>query len=70
MNLSHTPCSGVVVQLYYTISCDGVLICDNPPCCCMIPQEGEEFLAREAKRSKTDEEAAEGEKDSEVAAEA
>lgn len=36
----------------------------------MFPQEGEEFLAREAKRSKTDEEATEGEKDPEVAAEA
>ena len=33
-------------------------------------QEGEEFLAREAKRSKTDEDAAEEEKDPEVAAEA
>ena len=33
-------------------------------------QEGEEFLAREAKRAKTDEEAAQEEKDPEVAAEA
>ena len=45
-------------------------MCYNPPCCCMFTQEGEEFLAREAKRSKADEEAAEGEKDPEVAAEA
>lgn len=33
-------------------------------------QEGEEFLAREAKRTKTDEDAAEGEKEAEVSAEA
>ena len=41
---------------------------------CVYPlflQEGEEFLAREAKRAKTDEDAAsEGEKDAEVSAEA
>jgi hypothetical protein len=36
----------------------------------MFLQEGEEFLAREAKRTKTDEDAAEGEKEAEVSAEA
>ena len=38
--------------------------------CYLLLQEGEEFLAREAKRTKTDEEAAEEEKDAEVSAEA
>ena len=36
----------------------------------MYTQEGEEFLAREAKRTKTDEDAAQEEKEPEVAAEA
>ena len=51
----------IIIKIYYT----PVII--SP----LFLQEGEEFLAREVKRTKTDEDAAaEGEKEAEVSAEA
>ena len=50
--------------------CTVFVDCCDSPAIYLLLQEGEEFLAREAKRTKTDEEAAEEEKDAEVSAEA
>ena len=58
----HNTCPCVCACVFTLILCGMVTL--------LFLQEGEEFLAREAKRTKTDEDAAEGEKEAEVSAEA